>query len=126
MWHLPRWGCAAAIGLLVLTACTTTTSIKGTPATPGTRAASGVVDAVPFTLYTHCGIHELAYEGKYYERVGGSLDDGHGNPPSGWGNPEQRGVLVVRASTAVFSDAKGHRETFALRSGATSFETICS
>ncbi|WP_185746063.1 hypothetical protein [Oryzihumus leptocrescens] len=82
--------------------------------------------AVPFALYTHCGIHELAYAGKYYTRVGGPLTDGQGNPPAGWDNPYQRGSLVVRATQAFFSDATGHHETFAVRPGATSFETVCS
>lgn len=79
-----------------------------------------------FTLYTHCGIDELQFEDQWYERVGGPLDDGSGNPPDGWDNPEQEGTLArVDASTVVFSDEAGHREEFALREGATSPKQSC-
>ena len=81
---------------------------------------------VAFELYTHCGIHELTFEGRWYERVGGALDDGEANPPAGWDNPHQAGTLTVSGTTAVFSDSSGHRETFALRAGATAPKTICS
>jgi len=86
----------------------------------------GLVDAVPFALYTHGGIHELSFRGKYYVRATGLLDDGQGNPPAGWDNPYQRGALTIYTDRAVFSDAKGHLETFTIRPGATTFETVCS
>lgn len=124
--RLVSWGVAAVMGSVVLSACATTTSVAGSSAAHPPGEVGGVVDAAPFALYTHCGIHELAYEGRYYTRAGGPLSDGQGNPPAGWDNPYQRGSLVVESSQAFFSDAKGHRETFALRPGATSFETICS
>jgi hypothetical protein len=38
-------------------------------------------------------------DGRWYERVGGNLDDGHGNPPAGWGNPYQAGTLTKPGST---------------------------
>jgi len=76
-------------------------------------------------LDTHCGIHELRFRDQYYVRPS-VLDDGHGNPPAGWDNPFQRGALAVFTTKAVFSDSKGHRETFMLRPGATSFESACS
>lgn len=79
-----------------------------------------------FSLYTHCGIHELTFGGRWYERVGGALDDGQGNPPSGWDNPYQAGTLSGSGATVVFSDRVGHRETFHLRPGATGPKTLCS
>jgi hypothetical protein len=80
----------------------------------------------PFSLYTHCGIDELSFEGKFYERRGGLLDDGNGNPPTGWGNPYQAGWLSGAGAVVVFTDALGHRERFELRAGATGFKRICS
>lgn len=67
----------------------------------------------------------MAY-GKYFKHVGGSLSDGSGNPPDGWGNPYQRGTLSVSGDIAVFRDEVGHVETFKVRPNATGFPTICS
>lgn len=79
-----------------------------------------------FTLLTHCGIDELTFEGEWYERVGGSLDDGSGNPPEGWDNPEQEGTITrVDDATLVFTDQAGHREQFSLRAGATDAKDGC-
>lgn len=124
--RLVSWGVAAVMGSVVLTACATATSVAVSSSAHQPGGTGGVVHAGPFALYTHCGIHELAFEGRYYTRVGGTLSDGQGNPPAGWDNPYQRGSLVVESSQAFFSDAKGHREIFTLRPGATSFETLCS
>jgi hypothetical protein len=86
------------------------------------------VDSTPvaFELYTHCGIHELSFDGGWYERTGGALDDGSGNPPAGWDNPYQAGTLTRSGTTVVFTDRFGHRETFVLREGASAPKTVCS
>lgn len=77
-------------------------------------------------LYTHCGIDDLQFEGQWYERVEGLLDDGSGNPPAGWDNPEQEGTITrVDEATLVFSDAAEHREEFVLRVGATGPKQSC-
>lgn len=79
-----------------------------------------------FTLYTHWGIAELQFEDQWYERVGGVLDDGSGNPPTGWDNPEQEGTLArVDDSTLIFTDEAGYREEFVLREGATGPKRTC-
>ncbi|GAA5189497.1 hypothetical protein GCM10023346_04200 [Arthrobacter gyeryongensis] len=54
------------------------------------------------------------------------LNDGHGNPPAGWGNPYQSGTITVAGSQAVFHDDSGHTVTFHERPGATSFLQTCS
>ena len=82
--------------------------------------------ATPFELYTHCGIDELRTDdGRFFERAGGPLTDGSGNPPPGWGNPSQEGELVVAADVAVLTDDSGHREEFRLREGASEFLRLC-
>ena len=45
-------------------------------------------------LYTHCGIDGTEFAGRDWvaEPV---LDDGNGNPPAGWGNPVQPGVMAL-------------------------------
>jgi hypothetical protein len=79
-----------------------------------------------YQLYTHCGIYEAKIGNAYYVAVR-PLDDGNGNPPSGWANPYQRGtVTLASATSAVFTDSLGHRVEFRLRPGATSFLRVCS
>ena len=124
-----RWRSYSVLAVVVvgaLSGCATTAAVTSSPPTHQTGHPDGLVDAVPFALYTHCGIHELAFTGKYYVRAGGPLDDGQGNPPAGWDNPYQRGALTIYPTKAFFTDAKGHREVFMLRPGATAFETVCS
>lgn len=113
----------AALGLSA--GCTTTSVIESGPP-PTARPASSVDHAGPYVLDTHCGILELQFEGRWYERVGGLLDDGQGGAPPGWDDAEQAGALVVEGSRAYFSDgAGGHRETFELRPGATAPVRTC-
>jgi hypothetical protein len=96
------------------------------PASAKSSSATVAVGCEPFSLYTHCGIHELTFGGRWYEGVGGALDDGHGNPPQGWDNPFQAGALTGSGSTVLFGDRAGHREVFQLRPGATRPKVICS
>jgi hypothetical protein len=96
------------------------------PAPAKSASATVAVGGEPFSLYTHCGIRELTFGGRWYERVGGPLDDGHGNPAPGWDNPYTPGTLTGSGSAAVFRDRAGHREVFQLRPGATSPKVICS
>jgi hypothetical protein len=119
-------GLGAVLMLVAVAGCTTTaTRTPATTSAPRTSAPRGA-EGAPFSLYTHCGIHELMVDGRWYERVGGNLDDGHGNPPAGWGNPYQAGTLTRSGTNLVFRDQLGHEETFELRPGATSPKTICS
>ncbi|SNQ46200.1 conserved hypothetical protein [Frankia canadensis] len=81
--------------------------------------------AKPYGLYTHCGISEAHYQDRYYELVP-PLHDGNLNPPDGWGNPYQNGILTpVSRTEVVFTDDAGHRVTFTLRPGATTWKRIC-
>ncbi|MDP1851206.1 MAG: hypothetical protein Q8K48_02175 [Candidatus Planktophila sp.] len=93
--------------------------------TPNVDLTVMVFQPVPFDLMTHCGIDELKADGRYFQRVGGILDDGSHNPPPGWDNPSQHGTLTITGEVAVFRDKQGHVETFKVRSGATEFLSIC-
>ena len=94
---------------------------SGSGASPATFGKT-----IPFDLYTHCGIGEIKAFGKYFERVGGTLGDGFGNPPKGWENPYDSGTLSVVGNSAVFRDSHGHEVDFKLRPKATGFSTMCS
>jgi hypothetical protein len=93
-----------------------------------TRAPADKPSAIssPFTLYTHCGIDEANIGGRWYE-ASPPLSDGSGNPPSGWGNPYQQGVVTfVSATEVVFTDSAGHRVVFVLRVDASGPRHLCS
>lgn len=92
----------------------------------GCGASAAGTDGQAFSLYTHCGIGVMSYEGRWYERVGGLLDDGQGNPPAGWGNPYQRGTLARNGARLVFQDEAGHREVFRPRPATASPPPTCS
>ena len=106
-----------ALSLILLTSCGQSDEVA--PRTDDAQVQS-------FSLYTHCGIDELRVDGRFYERVGGPLDDGSGNPPKGWDNPYQAGRLSVRGNALVFTDERGHREQFELRADAADYKHICS
>ena len=89
--------------------------------TPGETSTT-----MAFDLYTHCGISGLKVNDRYFQHVGGSLDDGSGNPPGGWGNPYQHGTLTVSGDLAIFRDDRGHVEKFEVRSGVSGPPFICS
>jgi hypothetical protein len=96
-------------------------SCGSSPAGPGHPGAG-----VAYDLYTHCGISEARFQDRYYELVP-PLQDGHGNPPAGWGNPYQQGTLTPLSETEVlFTDDAGHHVTFTLRPGATTWQHLCS
>jgi hypothetical protein len=62
----------------------------------------------PFDLYTHCGVLGADVDGVWFVAEP-PLTDGAGNPPAGWGNPEQAGTLTMVSPTeAVFRDDVGH------------------
>lgn len=64
-----------------------------------------------FTLYTHCGIQFIRVDGRIFATP--KLDDGSGNPPPGWGNPQQEGsITLTDRDTALFNDDLGHKLTF--------------
>lgn len=112
--------------LLVVVAGLVLTLVVRPAMTPKDDLTVIVFQPVPFDLMTHCGINELRSNGKYFERVGGVLDDGSGNPPPSWGNPSQHGTLTITGDVAVFRDKQGHVETFKARSGATGFLNMCA
>jgi hypothetical protein len=92
---------------------------------PGPEGLGGTPEAVPYQLYTHCGIDEARLGSTYYEAVT-PLSDGAGNPPEGWDNPVQEGwMTVVSDGRAVFTDDAGHEVAFRVRPGATSFKALC-
>ncbi len=96
---------------------------------PAATSSSSAHDAgamLPYDLLTHCGVREALIDNNYY-LASPVLDDGNGNPPTGWGNPYDRGTMTMNTDkTADFRDADGHRAHFVLRPGATTWLQLCS
>jgi hypothetical protein len=130
---LRRWGglpvvivVAVAVAVAVAACGGGTAAQRTKPAGPSRLAAATVGSAQPYQLYTHCGIDEARIGNRYFEALH-PLSDGSGNPPTGWGNPYQKGtVTLLSPAKAVFRDDAGHQVLFRLRRGATSFKHLCS
>lgn len=61
-------------------------------------------------LYTHCGIVETEFAGRDWV-ADPVLDDGNRNPPAGWGNPVQPGVMTLESrDRARFESRDGQLE----------------
>lgn len=121
-------GFAVFAALLVLPGCgSSMRNPRGGEASLTPRAAQATAsEGTPYSLYTHCGIRE-ARIGENYFVADDPLDDGQGNPPPGWGNPDQAGRITMPSpSVAVFRDSVGHVVRFHARPGATSFLRVCS
>ncbi len=123
-----KWRVVTALVVVLLMAIPVVGSVAKRPVEESGLGVSGATfgKTIDFNLYTHCGISELKAFGNYYERIGGSLSDGFGNPPVGWDNPYQAGRLSVLGDKATFRDTRGHAVEFKVRPGATGFSTICS
>lgn len=81
---------------------------------------------MPYSLYTHCGIGWAHIDGRWYQ-ASPPLSDGSGNPPAGWGNPDQQGTIQMISSTeAEFTDPAGHHVRFVLQPGATGPARLCA
>jgi hypothetical protein len=56
-----------------------------------------------FTLYTHCGLDwpgAVDFDGSLWYPIGpGPASDGNTNPPPGYGNPFDRGVMTLVSPT---------------------------
>lgn len=113
---------AAAAGMLILTGC------GGAQRAAGTISGSSpsTSPAVSYSLYTHCGIDWARIHARWY-RASPPLSDGSGNPPRGWGNPDQQGTIRMISSTeAEFTDSAGHHVRFILQPGATGPAQVCA
>lgn len=118
-----RWASMSMCAVTAVLACACSSAARPVPsATPSTVALAGS----PYSLYTHCGVREARIGHTYY-LADHPLDDGQGNPPAGWGNPYQEGVITIPApGIALFRDRLGHVVRFHARLGAKSFLQLCS
>jgi hypothetical protein len=70
------------------------------------------VRSLAYRLYTHCGVLDANINGTTYF-ADPPLSDGSGNPPAGWGNPFDDGVMTLTTqTTADFRDSKGNKAHF--------------
>ena len=77
-------------------------------------AAPPLGEAVDYYLYTHCGVESLHVDGRWWHAIEPLYgDNGPGNPPSGWGNPYQKGELTLNSDRSITFVAQGRRVEFA-------------
>ena len=118
-----RFASSALLVIIALAACGSAITPAGSQG-PSASAKGHVTPA--FDLYTHCGVREAKIGSDFYA-ASPVLDDGNGNPPTGWGNPWQIGTMTVYGNgTAHFSAPGGLEADFHLRPGATDWRMICS
>ncbi len=94
---------------------------------PGANLNILVGQSAPYRLYTHCGVRSATLNGTTFY-ADPPLSDGSGNPPAGWRNPFDDGVMkLVTSTSANFTDAAGHRAHFtSTPSGPTPSVPMCS
>ncbi len=97
-----RAATAAAVLAILLSACAEDPAEDRGPQPDG---------AVEHDLFTHCGVSAVDVGGDLYLRVGGKLGDG--SSPPGWGDPFQKGWVVVEGAVATFTDGCGLRRYMA-------------
>ena len=99
------WSPAILLGVAVwasvaLAYCGPSEADRSAPATLGKEYA--------YELHTHCGVRSAVFDQGRWWRANPPLDDGHGNPPTGWGNPTTGGTMVLmREDLAVFTTRSG-------------------
>jgi hypothetical protein len=84
---------------------------RGRSATQATASTRSAHPSQPYTLLTHCGIEWARINGTFW-RAEHPLSDGSGNPPPGWGNPDQGGTLTLITPTTARFDSPAGTVTF--------------
>lgn len=73
----------------------------------GTRPSSSASSGRPFKLYTHCGVEYAQIRGQRWHADPPRYNRSGSSPPAGWGDPYQRGTLVVESSQRAVFKALG-------------------
>jgi hypothetical protein len=122
-WYIPVLAATAAVVVIAVGVLAVPSSPP--PVAPVTQVPPPppTPPAVPYDLYTHCGVDEARIGETYYEA---ETPFGDGSSPPGWGDPYQHGTMTALSPTeAVFHDTAGHEVRFRVRPGATTFKKLC-
>jgi hypothetical protein len=83
-------------------------------ATPGGAVVTGepaIGFPYPVTVYTHCGLRHVEFDGSDWQ-ISGVLSDGSFNPPAGFGNPMDNGtVTLITHDRATYRSQYGELRT---------------
>lgn len=64
----------------------------------------------PMIANAHCEFRQLFADGRFWRPSDGSVGDGNGNPPAGWGNLGDLGIVTLTApDTLVYESSTGDR-----------------
>lgn len=61
-----------------------------------------------FDLRTHCGIELASFDGRAWRLEGGPPAASKGNPPSGWDENQEPGVLTLETERSAVFDPDAH------------------
>lgn len=78
----------------------------------GTRPSSSAPSGRPFKLYTHCGVEYAQIRGERWHADPPLYNKSGSSPPAGWGDPYQRGTMVVESSQQAVFIALGQEVIF--------------
>jgi hypothetical protein len=91
------------------------------PVTLPPSTTTVTINALPWELYTHCGVREVKIGSVYFV-----ADTPVPDPAQGWDNPYQLGTMTLLSpSIAEFRDDKGHVARFHARPGGMDPEMVC-
>jgi hypothetical protein len=94
---------------------------RPTPVTLPPSTTTVTVSALPWELYTHCGVREVKIGSVYF-----TADTPIPDPAQGWDNPYQLGTMTLLSpATAEFRDDRGHVVRFHARPGGMDPAMIC-
>ena len=115
----------AAVAATVLTgSCSSGTATESSPAeqpasvstesSPGGQptSATRTPGSIPFTLLTHCGVENLRIDGRWWHADPPLYNRAGSGPPTGWGDPVQKGGLTIESPDRAVFEALGQRVVF--------------
>ena len=92
------------------------------------RASVGV--PYRFQLYTHCGRDcplAMDFDGSFWDPIGaGSASDRSGNPPAGYGNPDDQGTVTLSSPTVAQYQSRTGTVTQWRRHAGPQISSLCS
>ena len=85
---------------------------RGVLEEPPQRPGVDIGKDYPFTLYVHCGVRDVRFDGRLW-MANPMLSDGSGNPPPDWTSEDGAGfMMLVRDDLAIYTAKGGRRVEF--------------
>ena len=111
--RLRALGIAALVVPLLTVGCGGSVT-KGSPTEEATNPSSTVhtPSGTPFTVHTHCGVESARIDGRWWHAKPPLYNESRNGPPTGWGDPQQQGLLTVESGDRAVFDTLGQQVVF--------------